>query len=144
MSGSITYDNCDISQNSDSGCTVNDTNTDSYGAGFAAAGGGVFVAEWATDGIRVWFLTVRHPLYFMHPELMRLQRDAVPDSLGVSASSIDTSTLGEPVALYSSETCDVQNLFGRKPFCIFPLQKADHFTSSNSYYRYHSLWRFRR
>ncbi|OWZ34631.1 hypothetical protein LQV05_001148 [Cryptococcus neoformans] len=102
MSGSITYDNCDISQNSDSGCTVNDTNTDSYGAGFAAAGGGVFVAEWATDGIRVWFLT----------------RDAVPDSLGVSASSIDTSTLGEPVALYSSETCDVQNLFGPQTLTI--------------------------
>ncbi|KAL0240401.1 hypothetical protein I308_106653 [Cryptococcus tetragattii IND107] len=102
MTGSITYDNCDISQNSDSGCTVNDTNVNSYGEGFAAAGGGVLVAEWATDGIRVWFLT----------------RNAVPSSLSVSASSIDTSTLGEPVAQYSSDTCDVQNLFGPQTLTI--------------------------
>lgn len=72
MTGSITYDNCDISQNSDSGCTVNDTNANSYGEGFAAAGGGVLVAEWATDGIRVWFLTVCPLPSFMYLELMRL------------------------------------------------------------------------
>lgn len=41
-----------------SGCTYKDNNANSYGAGFASGGGGVYVAELATEGIRVWFLTV--------------------------------------------------------------------------------------
>lgn len=55
---SLTYNNCSIGANSDSGCTYNVTNANSYGAGFAAAGGGVYVAEFASSGIKVWFLTV--------------------------------------------------------------------------------------
>jgi hypothetical protein len=55
---SLTYNNCSIGANSDSGCTYNITNANSYGAGFAAAGGGVYVAEFASSGVKVWFLTV--------------------------------------------------------------------------------------
>ncbi|WVQ79842.1 hypothetical protein IAT38_001942 [Cryptococcus sp. DSM 104549] len=96
MTGQVTVDNCDNKQSSGSGCTVNDTNSNSYGEGFAAAGGGVYVAEFAKDAIRVWFLS----------------RPDVPSDVTVSAESIDTSTLGTPVAEYSSDTCDIENLFG--------------------------------
>ncbi|WVN91074.1 uncharacterized protein L203_106321 [Cryptococcus depauperatus CBS 7841] len=96
MRGQVTFNNCDNTQNSGGGCTVTDPDTKSYGEGFAQNGGGVYVAEWAKDGVRVWFLS----------------RDKVPSSLSVSADSIDTAVLGDPVALYSSDTCEVEKVFG--------------------------------
>ena len=59
ISGTVIYSNCSIAANSGSGCTVNDTNTNSYGAGFAAAGGGVYIGEFTSDYIKIWFFTVR-------------------------------------------------------------------------------------
>ena len=58
MTGTLTYENCSITANSGSGCTVNDTNTNSYGAEFASAGGGVYIGEFSSDYVRVWFFTV--------------------------------------------------------------------------------------
>jgi hypothetical protein len=55
--GNLTATNC-AGGAGNAGCTYKDNNAASFGAGFAAAGGGVYVAELATDGIRVWFLTV--------------------------------------------------------------------------------------
>ena len=51
--------NCDYSQNGNSGCIVQDSNTASYGAAFAQAGGGVWVTEFAETGINIWFYSVR-------------------------------------------------------------------------------------
>nr|XP_031860784.1 uncharacterized protein CI109_003828 [Kwoniella shandongensis]KAA5527856.1 hypothetical protein CI109_003828 [Kwoniella shandongensis] len=102
MTGSVDISNCNNDATQNSGCTVLDNDNNSYGEGFATAGGGVYVAEFATDGIRMWFLT----------------RSAVPSSLSVSASSIDTSTLGTPVAEYSSSSCDIANLFGPQRLTI--------------------------
>jgi hypothetical protein len=42
---------CSYLANSNEGCKVVDTNTNSYGAAFGNAGGGVFVTEFATSGI---------------------------------------------------------------------------------------------
>ena len=42
---------CSYLDNSNLGCITTDPSTASYGAGFAAAGGGVFVTEFATTGI---------------------------------------------------------------------------------------------
>nr|ODN92983.1 endo-1,3(4)-beta-glucanase [Cryptococcus depauperatus CBS 7855] len=102
MRGQVTFNNCDNTQNSGGGCTVTDPDTKSYGEGFAQNGGGVYVAEWAKDGVRVWFLS----------------RDKVPSSLSVSADSIDTAVLGDPVALYSSDTCEVEKVFGPQTLTI--------------------------
>ncbi|RSH92423.1 hypothetical protein EHS25_008838 [Saitozyma podzolica] len=99
---SLTYNNCSIGANSDSGCTYNVTNANSYGAGFAAAGGGVYVAEFASSGIKVWFLT----------------RSAVPSSLTSSSSSLDTSTLGTPMAEYDSSGCDISQYFTSQTLTI--------------------------
>ncbi|KAK8847650.1 hypothetical protein IAR55_005509 [Kwoniella newhampshirensis] len=102
MTGTVTVDNCNNDATQNSGCTINDNSPNSYGEGFASAGGGVYVAEFATDAIRIWFMT----------------RSSVPSSLSVSADSIDTTTLGTPVAEYSSSTCDIQNLFGPQRLTI--------------------------
>jgi len=43
---------------SNEGCTVGDVNTASYGKAFADAGGGVWVTQFKTSGIRIWFVPV--------------------------------------------------------------------------------------
>lgn len=52
---------CSYENDSNQGCVVMDPSTASYGAGFAAAGGGVFVTEYAATGISIWFFSVRLP-----------------------------------------------------------------------------------
>jgi hypothetical protein len=42
---------CSFKTNSNEGCVVEDPDPNSYGAAFAAAGGGVFVTEFAETGI---------------------------------------------------------------------------------------------
>jgi hypothetical protein len=59
QSGTQITTNCDYNQNGNSGCTVQDPNTASYGAAFAQAGGGVWVTEFAETGINIWFFSVR-------------------------------------------------------------------------------------
>ncbi|BEI85927.1 hypothetical protein CcaverHIS002_0602140 [Cutaneotrichosporon cavernicola] len=95
MTGQLRLDNCSVTSNGGSGCTVGDPNTNSYGADFAAAGGGVYVAEYATDGIRVWFKS----------------RADVPKEMTGDAQSLDTSILGTPTANYPSSTCDIGKYF---------------------------------
>ncbi|WVQ98328.1 hypothetical protein IAU59_005451 [Kwoniella sp. CBS 9459] len=95
MSGRVDSEDCNQDVNNGSGCTVYDNNENSYGEAFSQAGGGVFVTEWSTEAIRIWFIT----------------RSAVPSSLTLTSETIDTSTLGTPVAEYSSSTCDIEKLF---------------------------------
>jgi len=42
------------------GCVVAETKPNSYGAGFAQAGGGVYAAQLDTSGIYIWFWSVSH------------------------------------------------------------------------------------
>lgn len=49
------------------------------------------------------------------------QRSFVPSSLTVDSSSIDTGSLGTPVAEYDSTTCDLSSKFGRES--DFPLNR---------------------
>jgi hypothetical protein len=42
---------CSFKTNSNEGCVVEDPDPNSYGAAFAAAGGGVFVTEFAETGV---------------------------------------------------------------------------------------------
>jgi len=48
----ISSTNCSYALNGDEGCIVVDPSTTSYGAGFASVGGGAFVTEMASTGIR--------------------------------------------------------------------------------------------
>lgn len=86
---------CSYQANSNEGCKVVDTNTDSYGAAFASAGGGVFVTELAASGISVWFFT----------------RQSVPSSISSNASTLDTSTFGTPTANWPSTSCSMSQFF---------------------------------
>ncbi|KAF9265278.1 glycoside hydrolase family 16 protein, partial [Marasmius fiardii PR-910] len=93
----INSTNCDAAANQNSGCVVTDPSLQSYGEVFATSGGGVFVTEFAEEGISVWFFP----------------RDLVPSSLSSNTTSLDISTIGKPTANWPSGPggCDVQSFF---------------------------------
>jgi len=86
---------CSFQSNSNQGCVVTVPNTQSYGAGFASAGGGVYVTAFVADGISIWFFP----------------RASVPSSLSTNSSSIDLTTLGTPTANWPNTGCDINNYF---------------------------------
>ncbi|KAK4055351.1 hypothetical protein OIO90_003189 [Microbotryomycetes sp. JL221] len=98
QTGNLTYGNCDANVNSNSGCTVVDPNTNSYGAAFAQAGGGLWATELADTGISIWFFS----------------RNDVPSDLDVATNSSavpNPSSWGTPTAFYPSSSCDIQEFF---------------------------------
>jgi len=92
--------NCDYSQNGNAGCIVQDSNTASYGAAFAQAGGGVWVTEFAETGINIWFFN----------------RPSIPAAL--STNSVDTSALGTPSASYPASSCNPTTHFTKQQIVI--------------------------
>ncbi|KAK7464802.1 hypothetical protein VKT23_006008 [Stygiomarasmius scandens] len=91
----INSTDCNYLANDNEGCIVTNPTTKSYGADFASAGGGVFVTEFAEDGISVWFFS----------------RSDVPSSITSNSSSLDTSTLGTPVGNWPNGGCDIDSFF---------------------------------
>ncbi|KAF7422337.1 hypothetical protein PC9H_010493 [Pleurotus ostreatus] len=91
----INSTDCNHDVNNNQGCIVTTPSTASYGQAFSAAGGGVWVTEYAETGISVWFF----------------ERSSVPSSISGTMSSIDTSTLGTPVANWPSGGCNMDQFF---------------------------------
>ncbi|EPQ52862.1 hypothetical protein GLOTRDRAFT_140456 [Gloeophyllum trabeum ATCC 11539] len=79
-----------------SGCTVAEKKANSFGEGFASAGGGVFATQFDVSGIYIWFWS----------------RPDVPSSISSSNDTIDPSSWGAPSAAYPSSSCDISNYFG--------------------------------
>jgi len=78
-----------------SGCTVLETNTNSVGAAFASAQGGVWATQFDVSGIYIWFWN----------------RANLPANLQNPGSTIDTTGWGTPSAAYPSTTCNISNYF---------------------------------
>lgn len=57
--GDMTFNNCDYTVAANHGCTFQDMRNSSYGADFAAGGGGIYAAEFSSDAVSVWFFPVR-------------------------------------------------------------------------------------
>jgi hypothetical protein len=49
---------CDSSSGQNEGCSVVDSGASSYGQAFSDAGGGVWVTQFDTNGVKMWFVTV--------------------------------------------------------------------------------------
>jgi len=77
------------------GCTVAETNTNSAGAAFANAQGGVWAMQFDVSGIYIWFWN----------------RANLPSNLQSPGSVIDTSGWGTPSAAYPSTTCNISQFF---------------------------------
>lgn len=41
--------------NNGAGCSVSNSNSNSYGLGFSSDNGGVYVMQWTSEYIRIWF-----------------------------------------------------------------------------------------
>jgi hypothetical protein len=62
--------NCKCSSSSNTGCGFLDTNKNSFGKGFANAGGGVFALLRDSGGIRIWHFerqSIPHDIYSGYP-----------------------------------------------------------------------------
>ncbi|KAI0830328.1 concanavalin A-like lectin/glucanase domain-containing protein [Trametes gibbosa] len=79
----------------DAGCTVAETQANSFGESFATAGGGVWAAQIDSSGIYIWFWT----------------RSNVPSSVSSATDSVDPSSWGTPSASYPSSSCDINQFF---------------------------------
>ena len=55
MTGSISTDNCEVSDGDNTGCGITTTNAASYGSAFNAAGGGTYATLISASNIVVWF-----------------------------------------------------------------------------------------
>ncbi|KAJ9115881.1 hypothetical protein QFC22_005023 [Naganishia vaughanmartiniae] len=95
FTGAVNYTDCYVEANDNSGCTVIDGNSTSYGEAFATAGGGVWVTEFATTGISIWFFS----------------RANIPTAVSSANASIDTTKLGERTAFWSPNGCDISTYF---------------------------------
>ncbi|KAF7305242.1 GH16 domain-containing protein [Mycena chlorophos] len=79
------------------GCTTEETKPNSFGAGFASAGGGVYALQMDVSGIYMWFWS----------------RADIPKSVGSStaSSTLDISDWGTPSAAYPATTCNITEFF---------------------------------
>uniref|UniRef100_A0A0K3CP26 BY PROTMAP: gi/472586204/gb/EMS23732.1/ glycoside hydrolase family 16 protein [Rhodosporidium toruloides NP11] gi/647397710/emb/CDR40946.1/ RHTO0S05e09450g1_1 [Rhodosporidium toruloides] n=1 Tax=Rhodotorula toruloides TaxID=5286 RepID=A0A0K3CP26_RHOTO len=94
MTGSVdgADSNCNAG-NGNTGCGVMDMDPKSYGAGFNAAGGGVFAVLFAETGISIW----------------RFTRSSIPSD--IKAGAPRWKTWGTPVAAWDGATCDTRTYF---------------------------------
>ncbi|KAL1942511.1 hypothetical protein VTO73DRAFT_6113 [Trametes versicolor] len=87
---------------SGTGCTVDETQANSYGSSFNSAGGGVWAMQLETSGISIWFWT----------------RNSVPDSVTNANKTIDPSGWGTPSASFGSSSCDINEFFAPQQMVI--------------------------
>ncbi|KAJ7577298.1 glycoside hydrolase family 16 protein [Mycena floridula] len=91
----INSTDCGFETKNNQGCITTNPSPASYGAAFAAAGGGVFVTELAETGVSIWFFS----------------RAQVPASLTSNSSTLNTADLGVPVANYPATGCPIDTFF---------------------------------
>jgi hypothetical protein len=78
------------------GCPQKTVGESTYGAGFNAAGGGVYAVEWTSEAISIWFFSRSDPI--------------VPTLTG--NASPDPSTFGTPLAVFAGGAgCDIDSHF---------------------------------
>ncbi|KAF7986305.1 hypothetical protein HWV62_35260 [Athelia sp. TMB] len=93
-----------------SGCVVQESAANSYGANFAQAGGGVWAMQFDVSGINIWFWR------------------------STSESAIDISTWGNPSAQFPSATCNMQKYFGAQKIVV-DITLCGVWAGANSTYR---------
>lgn len=76
------------SNNAYNGCGAGTSNSNNYGNGFNANGGGVYAMQWESSGIYVWFFP----------------RNGIPSD--ISSGNPDTTRWGSPTVAFNSAGCD--------------------------------------
>ncbi|KAL1407084.1 hypothetical protein Q8F55_006497 [Vanrija albida] len=92
--GSWNAFDCSSANTQNQGCGVIDRkSSNSYGAGFNSAGGGVYALAWAKSGIKIWFFT----------------RSAIPQD--ITSGSPNPDNWGTPVGNFPSDNCNPYQFF---------------------------------
>ena len=96
MSGQLMATNCnyyDLGGNNGVGCNVQSTNTNSYGTGFNANGGGIYAMDWTSDYAKIYFFP----------------NGQAPVDIG--SDHPDPSGWGTPLAVFGGSSCDMDTNF---------------------------------
>lgn len=129
----INSTDCDYNTNSNEGCIVTNPTTKSYGADFASAGGGVFITEFAEDGIS-YVNSWNRRIFWSDVVFCRIwfySRSDIPSAITSNSSSIDTSDFGTPVANWPSGGCTVDTFFEAQNL-IFDITLCGDFAGATS------------
>ncbi|XP_006461842.1 hypothetical protein AGABI2DRAFT_178839 [Agaricus bisporus var. bisporus H97] len=100
--GKVSNKQCATINGDNTGCGFIDPNESSYGAGFNAAGGGVFAHLWDQSGIKIW--------HFARNEIPQ-DIQAISDYGAATTGSPNPDSWGTPVAFWSPDTCDMGSHF---------------------------------
>ncbi|KAL4956666.1 concanavalin A-like lectin/glucanase domain-containing protein [Aspergillus filifer] len=95
FSGTLMTSNCYVQasgQDNNAGCGISSPDTTSFGAGFNGNSGGVYVTEWTSSAISVWFFP----------------RSSIPSD--ISAGTPDPASWGTPTARFAG-SCDIESHF---------------------------------
>ncbi|KAJ0421848.1 concanavalin A-like lectin/glucanase domain-containing protein [Aspergillus carlsbadensis] len=96
FSGSLLTSNCYVQapgQENSAGCGIQATSSNSYGAGFNSAGGGVYATEWTGNAISIWFFP----------------RSSIPGD--ISSGNPNPSSWGIPPVARFAGSCDIDSHF---------------------------------
>ncbi|CAD0113170.1 unnamed protein product, partial [Aureobasidium uvarum] len=102
QTGLFTNANCDSNANGNSGCGSMSNNTatpNNYGQGLSDNDGGVYITEWTSAYVRVWFFS----------------RNGIPAS--ITGGSPDVSEFGLPMANFQG-SCDIDSHFANHSIII--------------------------
>jgi len=98
--GNVLVDNCDVNATGNSGCGVQEKSTESWGAPFAANGGGVFATIFAEDGISIWFFP----------------RHQIPDDIAGGQPNPEGWPL--PSSRWEADSCDIGRFFADQSIVV--------------------------
>ncbi|CAB57923.1 putative glycosidase C21B10.07 [Schizosaccharomyces pombe] len=116
MTGTALQTNCwvDAPNSYNAGCGVENPSGPSYGEAFNKNGGGVFVLDWRSEGIRSWFFN----------------RSEIPSD--ITSGSPQPAKWSEPVADFPDTKCDIDKMFSKQKI-LFDLTFCGDWAGSSVY-----------
>jgi len=85
------------------GCTVVESQKNSFGTGFAQNGGGVYAMQWDEDGVSMWFFP----------------RNNIPSDISSGNSNPNPTTWPVPSAFYPASGCNPNEAFGAQIITLY-------------------------
>ncbi|TFK71165.1 hypothetical protein BDN72DRAFT_937192 [Pluteus cervinus] len=105
MTGTATYDDCDVAANYNAGCGVKLPSAQSYGPSFNANGGGWYAVERNNGFIQAWFWPRNDPY--------------VPFDVRIGAPAVNTYLWGKPSAFFPNNAgCNLKSHFNENNIII--------------------------